>query len=188
MVFVDALTVMLLSLGLSTLLIALYFLGRGLNKKWVSDLTVPVFALGFFNFVGGFLMSMTWPLPGAYNMLFGDPLLMLGIIMMAGAYMVSRNISLKILSIFGFFLGLYIAVGAAGMMAFNLESGAHLLTAFPLFVFAALSGIFSPLIYLGNKGSGKYAYYFLFALLIITAFFAFLIGYLGLYEHLQAPP
>jgi putative membrane protein len=188
MVYVDALAVMLLSLGLSSLLIALYFLGRGLNKKWVSELTVPAFALGFFNFASGFLMSVTWPLPGAYNMLFGDPLLMLGIVMMAGAYMAWKNINLNILSIFGFFIGIYIAVGALAMVNFGLESGVHFLPSFGLYVFAALSGIFSPLMYAKAKGAGKYGYLLLFVLLLITAFLAFLIGYTGLYGHLQSPP
>ncbi len=188
MAFVDSLTVMLLGLGLSAIVLALYFLGKGSNKKWTNDLIVPAFTLGFFNFISGFLMSFAWPLPGAYNMLFGDPLLMLGLIMMAGAYMLHKNININFLSIFGFFLGIYIAVGALGMVNFGLESGVYFLTAFPLYVFAALSGVFSPLIYAKARGAGRYGYYFMFVLLIITALFALLIGYSGLYEHLQSPP
>jgi len=188
MAFVDPLTVMLLSLGLSALFVALYLLGKGMNKKWVSSLVVPIFVLGLFNFVSGFMMSFMWPLPGAYNMLFGDPLLFFGLIMMAGAYMHSRNISVNSLSLFGLFLGIYLAVEAAGMYAFNLESGQYFLPAFSLYVFAALSGIFSPLVFANTKGSGRYAYYFLFILLLITALLALFIGYAGIYGHLQSPP
>ncbi|MEM3227351.1 MAG: DUF981 family protein [Candidatus Micrarchaeaceae archaeon] len=188
MVYVDPLTVMLLSLGLSSLFLALYLLGKGMSKKWINSLVAPIFTLGFFNFVSGFLMSFLWPLPGAYNMLFGDPLLFLGLIMMVGTYMHSKNISINSLSIIGFFLGIYLAVEAAGMSTFNLESGVHFLPAFGLYVFAALAGIFSPLVYANPKGSGRYGYYFLFALLIITAFLAFLIGYTGIYAHLGSPP
>ena len=188
MAYIDPLTVMLLGLGLSTIVLALYFLGKGSNKKWTNDLLVPAFVLGFFDFISGFLMSFAWPLPGAYNMLFGDPLLMLGLIMMAGAYMLYKDMNINFLSIFGFFLGIYIAVGAIGMVSFRLESGVYLLTAFPLYVFAALSGVFSPLIYAKAKGAGRYGYYFMFVLLIITALLALFIGYSGLYEHLQSPP
>ncbi|MGC8478475.1 MAG: DUF981 family protein [Candidatus Micrarchaeia archaeon] len=188
MAFVDPLTVMLLSLGLSSIFLALYLLAKGMNKKWISSLVPPIFVLGFFNFISGFMMSFMWPLPGAYNMLFGDPLLMLGLIMMAGAYMHTKNISINSLSIFGFFLGIYLAVEALGMAAFNLESGQYFLPAFSLYLFAALSGIFSPLVYANAKGSGRYAYYFLFALLIITAFLALFIGYAGIYSHLGSPP
>ncbi len=188
MVYVDSLTVMLLSLGLSSLFLALYLLGKGMNKKWISSIVPPIFALGFFDFISGFLMSFMWPLPGAYNMLFGDPILVLGLIMMVGAYMHIKNISINSLSIFGFFLGIYLAVEAAGMVAFNLESGQYFLPAFSLYIFAALSGIFSPLVYANAKGSGRYAYYFLFVLLLITAFLAFFIGYAGIFSHLGSPP
>ncbi|MEM3820165.1 MAG: DUF981 family protein [Candidatus Micrarchaeaceae archaeon] len=196
MVFVDSLTVMLLSLGLSSLVLALYFLGKAANKKWLAELVVPGFALGFFDFISGFVMSFQWPLPGAYNMLFGDPLLMLGLIMMAGAYMLHKNMNPRVLSLFGFFLGIYMAVELAGMIAFKLEgpvsfalsSSNHFVTAFGLYLFATLSALFSPIVFMDAKGDGRYAYYLLFILLIIVAFMAFFIGYGGIYEHLGSPP
>ncbi|MEM0086931.1 MAG: DUF981 family protein [Candidatus Micrarchaeaceae archaeon] len=196
MVYVDSLAVMLLSLGLSSLVIALYFIGKAANKKWLGELVVPAFALGLFDFLSGFVMSFQWPLPGSYNMLFGDPILMLGLIMMAGAYMLHKNTNPRILSIFGFFLGIYIAVELAGIIAFNLEGPVsfafspsnHFVTAFGLYLFAALSALFSPIAFADPKGSGKYAYYLLAILLIITALIALFIGYGGIFDHLGSPP
>jgi len=196
MVFVDSLTVMLLGLGLSSLLIALYFLGKPTNRKWLGELVVPAFIIGLFDFMSGFIMSFEWPLPGAYNMLFGDPMLMLGIIMMAGAYMLYKNMNPRILSLFGFFLGIYLAVETAGMIAFQLEGPIsfsltatnHFVTAFGLYLFASLSALLSPIVFMNAKGNGRYAYYLMFVLLILTAFMAFFIGYGGIYEHLASPP
>ena len=51
-------------------------------------------------------MSFKWPLHPVYNMLFGDPLLFLGLLMVMGGYMLYKNMNLKVLSIFGFFLGI----------------------------------------------------------------------------------
>ncbi|MCL4411540.1 DUF981 family protein [Candidatus Marsarchaeota archaeon] len=188
MAFVDPLAVMLLVAGLSTLLLAIYAFMFARGKKGLANLAVPMFVLGMFNFISGFFLSFAWPMPGAYNMLFGDAQLVLGLLMLMGGYMLYKNIDIKILTIFGFFFGIYLAMQAVAIPAFGLESGANFLPAFGLYVFAALSGIFSPLVYTSSKSGLKYAYYFLFALLIITTFLLLFIGYTAIYEHLGSPP
>ena len=182
--FIDPLTVMLLSLGMSALLLALYYFKVGSGKKDISSLVVRAFILGLFNAVSGFLMSFTWPLPGSYNMLFGDPLLVLGLLMIAGSYMISKGMDMKVLSLLGFLLGVYLIVGMIGITQFGMESGNDWLTATGLYAFSMLAAIFSPILYLKPKGSGKYAYYFEVFLLVVVMLFALLIGYMGLDEHL----
>ncbi|MGC8537911.1 MAG: DUF981 family protein [Candidatus Micrarchaeia archaeon] len=184
--FIDPLTVMLLSLGMSALLLALYYFKVGSGKKDISSLVVPVFILGLFNAVSGFLMSFTWPLPGSYNILFGDPLLVLGLLMIAGSYMISKGMDVKVLSLLGFLLGIYLLVGTIGITQFHMESGNDWLTATGLYAFSMLAGIFSPILYLKPKGSNRYAYYFEVFLLIVVMLIALLIGYMGLNEHLGA--
>ena len=117
MTFVDPLSVMLLVAGMSTLLLAIYALMSVRSKKGLANLAVPMFAFGLFNFISGFLMSFAWPMPGAYNILFGDAQLVLGLLMLMGGYMVYKNMDLKILTVFGFFFGIYLAV--VSMMAPN---------------------------------------------------------------------
>ncbi len=184
--FIDPLTVMLLSLGMSALLLALYYFRVGSGKKDISSLVVPAFILGLFNAVSGFLMSFTWPLPGSYNMLFGDPLLVLGLLMIAGSYMISKGMDVKALSLLGFLLGIYLLVGMIGITQFHMETGNDWLTATGLYAFSMLAAIFSPILYLKPKGSNKYAYYFEVFLLVVVMLFALLIGYMGFYEHLGA--
>ncbi len=184
--FIDPLTVMLLSLGMSALLLALYYFRVGSGKKDISSLVVPAFILGLFNAVSGFLMSFTWPLPGSYNMLFGDPLLVLGLLMIAGSYMISKGMDVKALSLLGFLLGIYLLVGMIGITQFHMETGNDWLTATGLYAFSMLAAIFSPILYLKPKGSNKYAYYFEVFLLVVVMLLALLIGYMGFYEHLGA--
>ncbi len=188
MVFVDSLAVMLLSLGSSTFLLALYFLMNALGRKDVSKLYVPIFVFGLFDLAAGFVMSFTWPMPGAYNMLFGDPLLFLGIIMAAGGYMLQKGMGAEYLSLPGLFLGIYLAVEAAAMVNFKLETGSQLLGAFGLYALSAMAGILSPLIFLNPKKNGKAAYFLMFILLILVTLVALFIGYTGIYGHLQSPP
>lgn len=188
MVFVDPLAVMLIFAGFSALLFSfyIYLLLRG--KKDFSMLVVPAFVFGLFDAISGFWMSFTWPLPGSYNILFGDPLLIVGLLLMSGSCMVYKKMDLRILSIFAVFLGIYIAIEAAAMSIFNLETGINFLPAFGFYVLAALSSILSPIIYMNARGSGRYMYWLLFILLILTALAAFFIGFNAVYGHLRSPP
>ena len=182
--FIDYLAVMLLSLGVSAAYLAWFVYNLGRTGKTMPELVVPMFALGFFNAIGGFALSFTWPLPAGYNMLFGDPLLFLGLLMIAGAYMVRKNISIKNLAMPGFLLGIYILVGAAAIVGYNLEPGSHFIPAFGLYLVAGLSGLFSPVLYLKAKGAGRYVYYIPAALLILTAIAALFLAYTALYAHI----
>ncbi len=188
MAFVDSLAVMLLGVGISSVLIAIYMIMVAMGKKQLSQIAVPAIVLGIFDAVSGFYMSFAWPLPGAYNMLFGDPMLFLGLLLVMGGYMLYKNIDIKLLSIPGALFGIYVLIEAAAIVGSHLESGVDLLSAMGLYVFAGLSALLSPLVYAGVKGNGKYAYYFLALLLVITAFMALFIGYAAIYAHLASPP
>ncbi|MGC8652239.1 MAG: DUF981 family protein [Candidatus Micrarchaeia archaeon] len=189
--FVDPLTIMLVAVATSTSLLALYLIGAARGKRVFADIAIPGIVVGFFDFVSGFFMSFVWPFPGAlsgYNMLFGDPMLFLGLIMIAVSYMLYKNIKPNVVSIFGFFLGIYLFVETYAIVALKLERGIDLYSALGIYFFAALVSLLSPLVYLDPKKNGKAAYYFLAALLIIVAFFSILVGGSGIFEHLVAPP
>ncbi len=186
MAFVDSLAVMLLAVAMSATFIAYYLLGIVKGKK-MDSLAGPIFMLGIFDFLSGFYMSFFWPLPGAYNMLFGDPMLMLGIIMIAGGFSIYKNIDVRPISLIGFLLGIYLFAESYGMVAYHLETGADLVSALGFYLFAGLSGFFSPLIYLKQKDNKK-VYYFLAALLVLVVLAAMFIGIAAIIGHLSSPP
>ncbi len=188
--FVDPLCIMLVAVAASTSLVALYLINAAKGRKDLSSFALPGAVIGAFDFISGFFMSFVWPFPGplsAYNMLFGDPMLFLGIIMLAGSLMVYKNMKPNIVSLFGFFIGIYLFVETYGIVSLGLEKGSDLYMALGFYLFAALSSIFSPIVYLDPK-KNRSAYYFLAALLIITAFFSIAIGSIGIYGHLASPP
>ncbi|MGC9011250.1 MAG: DUF981 family protein [Candidatus Micrarchaeia archaeon] len=187
MVFVDPLTIMLVAVAASASLIAIYLISQALGKKIAEELAMPGFFIGVFDFLSGFFMSFSWPLPGAYNILFGDPMLFLGIIMLAGSYMLYKKISLRYMPILGFLLGIYLLVETYGIATLNLESGKYFMPAFSFYLFSTISALLSPIASLDPK-KYKYAYHFLAALLILTALLAMFIGCGGIYEHLASPP
>ena len=187
--FVDSLTVMLLALAASSAMIAYFLIGTVRGKKDFADMAPAGFMLALFDFISGFYMSFFWPLPGPYNMLFGDPLLFLGMILLAGSFMLYKGFDIKILSMPGVFLGIYLFAETYGMVAFNLEKGVDFLPAFGLYLLAAIASVASPLVYLDTKSrNGRMAYYFLAIMFILVAFIALFIGSAGIVAHLASPP
>ena len=92
--FIDSLAIMLIGLGSGTFLGSLFFLFSAMGKfeAMKEQLVVPAFVIGMFDLISGYEMSFTWPLPSGYNMLFGDPLLFFGLLLVAASVMVYKNI------------------------------------------------------------------------------------------------
>ncbi|MEL9998551.1 MAG: DUF981 family protein [Thermoplasmata archaeon] len=184
--FIDSLAIMLIGLGSGLLLVALFVLFSALNKleDLKEKLAIPAMGIGFFDFVSGFIMAFTWPLPGGYNMLFGDPLLFFGLLLFLGSYMFYKGKSPSWLTIFAFIIGIYVILGAYAMAADKLETGANFLPAFGLYLSSGISALLSPILILKPVGAVKALYYLEFIILIVATFVALFIGYNALLEHL----
>jgi len=184
--FIDPLAIMLIGLGMGILLVAFYFLLSVLGKIETArnKLAMPAMAIGFFDFISGFLMAFTWPLPGGYNMLFGDPLLMFGLLLFTGSFMFYRDRDPSLMTILSFFLGIYVILGAYAIVLDQLEKGADFLPAFGLYLSSGIGALLSPILLLKPVGVSKILYYIEIIVLLVAAFVAFFIGYNALLEHL----
>ncbi|CAC12297.1 conserved hypothetical membrane protein [Thermoplasma acidophilum] len=182
--FIDSLAVMLLALGMTTAIGGMYFLFSALgNEKRIEGLLMPAVGVGLFDFMSGFVMSFTWPLPSSYNMLFGDPLLMAGLLLMISAIAYYKHYDISSVSILLFFLGIYVIIEAVGIVNYHLESGDNLLAAMGLYIVDGIAAILSPIMYIDQK-KGKIAYMIEAAILIIGTLIALFIGYTAIYGHL----
>jgi putative membrane protein len=93
MVFVDNLAISLLAVsfvGALTLYMTVRaYLGYRKGAKDPCDDVIPgmltLAGLGVFVFGIGLIGELTWPLPGSYNILYFDPLMMLGVILVSFA-------------------------------------------------------------------------------------------------------
>ena len=193
MTFVDPLAVMLIGLAMGTLLGAFYFFfaARG-DKEQIKSLIVPAFGVGVFDLVSGFYMSFAWPMTGfgyAYNMLFGDPLLLFGLILIMAAFMIYKDMHPGIMPLLVLLLGIYVLVGAYSIVQLKLESGQNLVTSMGLYLFDGIGAILAPVHYLKpSTGTGKTLYYVEWIILGIGTIFALVIGYMALNGHLAHPP
>ena len=193
MPFVDALTVMLIGLASGTAIAGFYFFfAARKNAEQVKALVYPAFGVGLFNFISGFVMSFSWPLPGGYNMLFGDPQLLFGLFLMIAAYAGHRDpkyLRTGILPLLILFLGIYVLAGAYSIVQLKLETGQNLITAMGLYLSDGIAAVLAPIMYLNpERGTAKYAYYIMWIILGIGTVFAMVIGVMGFNEHLASPP
>ena len=193
MTFVDPLAVMLIGLAMGTLLGAFYFFfaARG-DKEQIKSLVVPAFGVGVFDLVSGFYMSFAWPMTGfgyAYNMLFGDPLLLFGLILIMAAFMIYKDMHPGIMPLLVLLLGIYVLVGAYSIVQLKLESGQNLVTSMGLYLFDGIGAILAPVLYLKpSTGTGRALYYVEWIILGIGTIFALVIGYMALNGLLAHPP
>ena len=194
--FVDPLAVMLIGLAMGTGIGAFYFYfaARG-QKDQIESLVYPAVGIGFFDFISGFYMSFAWPMTvfgTKYNMLFGDPLLLFGLLLVIGAVMIHKNVKLGIMPLLSVILGIYVFDGAYSITALKLETGQDYITSMGLFLLDAIGAILVPIVYFkpesGKSGVVKYMYYIEWIILGLGTIFALVIGYMALFGHLQSPP
>lgn len=91
--FIDYLTLLLVNMAAGLLVLSVFIFasaGTGELKKWCP----PFAAAGIIAFLGGLHMTLTWPLPGSYNILFGEMSVLLGTICLGLALSLSQEWSL----------------------------------------------------------------------------------------------
>ena len=140
MIFVDYVTLLLVNMAAGYFILAGY-LFRGLDEddqqKWA-----PAFGVtGVVALVFGGLMTVTWPLPGPFNMAFGELSVLFGIIFAGAALCLARDWNMDCLAFYAFFAGL----AAVVIGAYILQNG---LTQNPMmagigFILSGMGGVFA---------------------------------------------
>lgn len=104
--FIDFLTLLLANMT-AGLAVFGWFLLRGLasedNKAWAPAFAVP----GLIALVFGGIITATWPLPGQFNIMYGEMSVLFGAVFLGAAWALARGWSLSPLSIVTLVAGLY---------------------------------------------------------------------------------
>lgn len=101
----DYVTLMLINMAAGLIVLAV-FLVKALGTPSAKAYAVPFAAVGLVATITGGHMTFTWPLPGAYNILFGETSILLGVLYLTAAWALSRDLGLGA-------LGTYAAVASA---------------------------------------------------------------------------
>ncbi len=204
MVFVDNLVYMLFIIGFAGFIIlyvvtSVYKESKRKKKnllEYLEGASVPLFILGLYVFITGILGQILWPLPGSYNILFFDPYISFGIVLLAFSVSVRYKVRLGYTGFFGLLVGIMAIV--YGMHAYSLGMTREPLMLFLMYLFYGLAGIMSfPIAFFVDKltrlqkniGIGwNFSFILFWIFLIIASILAITIGATALPYHLLAAP
>lgn len=205
MVFVDDLAIELFAMSLVGV-VSIYMTGaafinyRRHGTKDIEEVLKPgVFPLGLlgsFILVMGFYGEMAWPLPGSYNILFGDPFILLGIVILSIAVALGLKQKLQYVGVLAFFSGLIAIYYGANAYLQGMTS--EPLAMFGMYIAFGLTGVFTfpaTLIYdlfpsrKGEPGAIWTLLLFIFWIgLVVSAFLAAFIATSAVPQHLLSAP
>ncbi|MEN6571041.1 MAG: DUF981 domain-containing protein [Anaerolineaceae bacterium] len=103
--FIDYLTMIMINI-VAGLFILAWFLWKGLDSEDKKPWAAAFFGVGLLSFIAGLHISFTWPLPGAYNIAFGDTTTVFGLTYLVAAIALWKGWDLFPASLVGFFAGI----------------------------------------------------------------------------------
>ena len=203
MVFTDDLAYQLFTLSFAAFLIlytvlSMYLAYRKKNKnlfECIKGVIVPLVVLGLYMLVLGIWGQFTWPLPGSYNILFYDPFVSFGILLIAFALAVKYNSKLEYVGLLGLLMGVVTVI--YGISGYNLGLTEAPIALLGLYLLYGFAGIFSfPVLLMADRLSSqkKLKVTWQITILIFCIFLllgGLLAGYiatLAIPVHLSSPP
>ncbi len=180
--FIDFLTLVMINLVAGTVLLAFY-LWRGIDEKDQRAYAAAFFMVGLVSLVTGLQISFTWPLPGSYNVGYGDATTLFGVVFIATAIALFFGSNLIPVSIYAFFAAIDSIV--VGLRIFSLNLTKEPLISAVGFILAGLSGlgVFPFLMWFRQN---KMVRWIGIALLLATAAVWAITFYGSLWGHLES--
>ncbi len=178
--FVDYVALMLVNLVIAMALVTLYF-AKYINES--PKVLAPGFLLtGFIGLVTGLHMIFRWPLPGSYNIAFGEVSVLYAALLLFVGIALLADWDLLSLGIFAVFAGVVAVV--VGLRILNLKMTKEPLLAALGFVATGATGILSLPAYLTRKNP-VVRYLAALAALGAAGIWAFT-GYSSYWAHLES--
>jgi len=136
--FIDYLTLVMINLVAGSVLLA-YYLWKGMDEKDQRPYASAFFIVGLVGLVTGLQLSFTWPLPGSFNVGYGDAAALFGAVYLATGIALSQGWDLVPVTIYSFFAGIDAIIVGFSLYA-NKLGQEPLLAAFG-FILAGLGGV-----------------------------------------------
>lgn len=149
MAYIDDLAFLLFTISFAGFILlytisSMYLLYRRKRHDYVDHLegaSVPMMLVGGYLIVSGFIGQWTWPLPGSYNILFFDPLVMFGLVVLAFALAIRFKVNLEYAGFFGLMVGIVTLI--YGYQGYSIGLTLEPLALLLLYVFYGIAGIFA---------------------------------------------
>jgi putative membrane protein len=149
MVFIDNLAYSLFSVSFAGFLLLytvtsmyLVYRKRGKNfSEYLRAASVPLALIGTYMVIMGLWGQFTWPLPGSYNILFYDPLVSFGIVLLAFSISVKYKIRLEYSGFLALLVGIMIIT--YGIVGYNIGLTTAPIALLGLYFLYGLAAIFA---------------------------------------------
>ena len=148
--FIDYLTLIMINMVAGTALLA-YYLWKGMDETDQRPYAAAFFGVGLLSLITGLQLSFTWPLPGSYNVGYGDTTTLFGVVFLITAMALWQGWNLVPVSLYAFFAGIDAVI--VGIRIFSLQLTKELLLSAVGFVLAGLGGLGAAPFFLWFKGN-----------------------------------
>lgn len=136
--FIDYLTLVMINTVAGTFLLA-YYLWKGMDDLDQRPYAAAFFGVGLISIITGLHLSFTWPLPGSYNVGYGDTTTLFGVVFLMTALALSQGWNLSPVAMYAFFAGVDALI--VGFRIFSLQLTKEPLISAVGFILAGLGGI-----------------------------------------------
>jgi putative membrane protein len=149
MAYIDNLAFLLFSISFGGFLLlytisSMYLVYRNKKKDYIDHLegaSVPMMLVGGYLVIAGFVGQVAWPLPGSYNILFFDPLVAFGLVLLSFAIAIRYKVNLEYAGFFGLLVGVTTLI--YGYQGYNIGLTQEPLALLALYLFYGVAGVFS---------------------------------------------
>ena len=204
MVFIDNLAYSLFTISLSGFLllyttISIFLSYRRNEKDFISHLkgaSIPLGILGAYILITGLWGQFTWPLPGSYNILFYDPFVSFGIVLLSFSFVIRFEGRIDYAGFFGMMVGILAII--YGVEGYGLGLTQEPIALLGMYFLYGIAGILSYPVSLilhrrpGSKKNFWKGWVVFLGLFLVSLFMASLlagvIGSAAISSHLFSPP
>ena len=179
--FIDYLTIIMINLVAGTVILA-YYIYKGIDMEDQRSFAAGFGIVGLLGVILGLGLTFTWPLPGAYNIAFGEATTLFGAVFLATAFAIYHRWNLTPVIIFSFFAGVYAVV--VGVRIIDLGITMEPLFSGIGFIMAGLGGVAAP-IALPLAKKYKFVRLAIAVFLLLTALIWAFTFYNALWGHME---
>jgi putative membrane protein len=180
--FIDYLTLIMINLVAGTALLA-YYIYAGMDAKDQRPYAAGFGIVGLLGVILGLRLTFTWPLPGSYNIGYGEATTLFGAVFLGAAIALSQGWDLMPVAIYGFFAGVDAVI--VGTRIISLDLTKEPILSGIGFIMAGLGGVLAaPLLGLLKKSK---TFRIIAALVVlVTALLWAVTFYTSLWGHLAS--
>ncbi|MBI5352799.1 MAG: DUF981 domain-containing protein [Chloroflexi bacterium] len=136
--FIDYLTLIMINMVAGTFLLA-HYLWKGMDETDQRPYAAAFFGVGLVALVTGLHLSFTWPMPGSYNIGYGETTTLFGVVFLITSIALWQGWDLRPVTIYAFFAGIDAVV--VGFRIISLQLTKEPLLSAVGFILAGLGGV-----------------------------------------------